>query len=115
MRIKIDAHRVWCNLTVVVLADTLRSYIVQAPDGSTFRRNLRHLHEIAVPVTERQFVPDVMSNGSPAPHTPKVAQRPKVISEPIRGSQVIGTPKPTVPTTTTRSGRVSKPAKRLDL
>ena len=115
VRIKTDAQKVWGNPTVVVRADTPRSYIVQSPDGSTFRRNRRHLQEIPVPVTERQFVPDVASNGSPAPHTPKVAQRPKVISEPIRGSQVIGTPKPTVPTTTTRSGRVSKPAKRLDL
>ena len=115
MRIKTDAQKVWGNPTVVVRADTPRSYIVQSPDGSTFRRNRRHLQEIPVPVTERQFVPDVASNGSPAPHTPKVAQRPKVISEPIRGSQVIGSPKPTVPITTTRSGRVSKPAKRLDL
>ena len=115
VRIKTDAQKVWGNPTVVVRADTPRSYIVQSPDGSMFRRNRRHLQEIPVPVTECQFVPDVASNGSPAPHTPKVAQRPKVISEPIRGSQVIGTPKPTVPTTTTRSGRVSKPAKRLDL
>ena len=86
-----------------------RSYIVQSPDGSTFRRNRCHLQEIPVHVNERQ------SNGSPAPHTPKVAQRPKVISEPFRGSQVIGSPKPSVPTTTTRSVRVSRPAKRLDL
>ena len=99
-----DAQKVWGNPTVVVPADTLRSYIVQSPDGSMFRCNRRHLQEIPVPVTERQFVPDVASNGSPAPHTPKVTQRPKVISEPIRGSQVIGTPKPTVPSTTTRSG-----------
>ena len=108
MRIKTDAQKVWGNPTVVVRADTPRSYIVQSPDGSTFRHNRHHLQEIPVPVTESQFVPDIASNGS---HTPKVAQRPKVISEPIRGSQVIGTP----PTTTTRSGRVSKPAKRLDL
>ena len=115
VRVKPDAQKVWGYPTVVVWADTPRSYIVQSPDGSTFRRNRRHLQEIPVPVTECQSVPDVLSNGSPAPHTPKVAQRPKVISEPIRGSQVMGTPKPTVPTTTTRSGRVSKPAKRLDL
>ena len=115
VRVKTDAQKVLGYPTVVVWADTPRSYIVESPDGSTFRRNLRHLQEIPVPVTERQSVPDVLSNGSPAPHTPKVAQRPKVISEPIRGSQVMGTPKPTVPTTTTRSGRVSKPAKRLDL
>ena len=95
--------------------DTPRSYIVQSPNGSRFRRNRRHLQEIPVPITEHQFVPDVVSNGSPAPHTPKVAQRPKVISEPIRGSLVIGSPKPTVPTTTTRSSGVSKPAKCLDL
>ena len=86
-----------------------------SPDGSRFRRNRRHLQEIPVPVTKRQFVPDVACNGSPAPHTPKVAQRPKVISEPIRGFQVISWPKPTVPTITTRSGRMSKPAKHLDL
>ena len=112
-RIKTDAQKVYP--TVVVWADTPRLYILQSPNGSTFRRNRRHLQEIPVPVTERQFVPDVVSNGSPAPHTPKVAQRPKVISEPIRGSQVIGSPKPTVPTTTTRSGQVSKPAESLDL
>ena len=92
MRIKTDAQKVWGNPTVVVRADTPRSYIVQSPDGSMFRCNRRHLQEIPVPVTEHQFVPDIASNGSPAPHTPKVAQRPKVISEPIRGSQVIGTP-----------------------
>ena len=112
MRIKTDAQKVWGNPTVVVRADTPRSYIVQSPDCSTFRRNRRHLQEIPVPVTKRQSVPDVASNGSQAPHTPKVAQIPKVISEPIRGSQAIGTSKPT---TTTRSGRVSKPAKHLDL
>ena len=78
VRIKTDAQKVWGNPTVVVRADTPRSYIVQSPDGSTFRRNRRHLQEIPVPVTERQFVPDVASNGSPAPHTPKVTQRPKV-------------------------------------
>ena len=115
MHLKTNAQKVWGNPTVVVQADTPRSYIVQLPDGSTFRRNRQHLQEIPVPVTERQFVLDVVSNGSPASHTPKVAQRPKVISEPIRGSQVIGTPKPTVPTITTRSGRVNKPAKCLDL
>ena len=110
VRIKTDAQKVWGNPTVVVRADTPRSYIVQSPDGSTFRCKQRHLQEIPVPVTKRQFVPDVVSNGSPAPHTSKVAQSPKVISEPITGFQVIGTPKPTA-----RSGRVSKPAKRLDL
>ena len=115
VRIKTDAQKVWGYPTVVVRADTPRSYIIQSPDGSTFRRNQRHLQEIPVPVTQRQSVPDIVSNGSPAPHMPKVTQRPKVISEPIRGSQVIDTPKPTVPTTTTRSGLVSKPAKRLDL
>ena len=115
MHVKTDAQKVWGNPTIVVLADMPRSYIVQLPDGSTFRHNQRHLQEIPVPVTERQFVPDVISNASPAPHTPKVAQTPKVISEPIRGSHVIGSPKPTVPTITTRFGHVSKPSKCLDL
>ena len=110
MPIKTD--EVLGNPIVVVRA---RSYIVQSPDGSTFRHNRHHLQEIPVPVTKCQSVQDVRSNGSPAPHTPKVPQRLKVISEPIRGSQVIGSPKPTVPTTTTRSGQVSKPTKRLDL
>ena len=55
--------------------------------------NRGHLREIPVPVPKRQFVPDIASNGSPAPHMPKVAQKTKVISEPIRGSQVIGSPK----------------------
>ena len=96
MRVNTDAQKVWGNPTVVVRADTPRSYIVQSPDGSTFRGKRCHLQEIPVRVTERQFVPDVASNGSPAPHTTKVAQRPKVISEPIRDSQVIGMPKPTV-------------------
>ena len=72
MHIKTDAQKVWGNPTVVVWADTRRSYIVQSPDGSTFRRKRRHLQEIPVPVTERQFVPDGLSNGSPAQHTPKV-------------------------------------------
>ena len=57
VRIKTDAQKVWGNPTVVVRADTPRSYIVQSPDGSMFRRNRRHLQEIPVPVTERQFVP----------------------------------------------------------
>ena len=86
MRIKTDAQKVLGNPTVLVWADTQRSYIVQSPNGSTFRRNRRNLQEIPVPITERQFVPDVALYGSPAPHTPKVAQRTKVISEPIRGS-----------------------------
>ena len=60
-------------------------------------------------------MPVVVYNSSPEPHTPKVVQRPKVISEPIRGSQVIDLPKPTVPIKTTRCGRVSKQAKRQDL
>ena len=84
MCVKTNAQKVWGNPTVVVRADTPRLYIVQSPDGSTFTRNRCHHHEIPVPVTEHQFVPDVMSNGSPAPHTPKVVHRPKVISEPIR-------------------------------
>ena len=66
VRVKTDAQKVCSNPTVVVRADTPRSYIVQAPAGSTFRSNRRHLQEIPVPVTERQFVPDVASNGSPA-------------------------------------------------
>ena len=90
MRVKNDVQKVWGNPTVVVQADTPRSCIIQSPNGSTFRPNLRHLQKIPVPVTVRQFVPDLVSNGSPAPHMPKVAQRPKVISELIRGSQVIG-------------------------
>ena len=115
VREKNDAQKVWGKPIVVVRADTPRSYIVQSPDGSTLRRNRRHLQEIPVSFTQRQSVPDVVSNGSPAPHKPRVTQRPKVISEPIRGSQVIGSPNPTVPTITTRSGQVSKPAKRLVL
>ena len=86
VRITTDAQKVWGNPTVLVRADTPRSYIVQSPDGSKFRRNRRHLQEIPVLVTECQFVPDVASYVSPAPHTPKVAQRTKVISEPIRGT-----------------------------
>ena len=89
MRVKTDAQKVWGNPTVVVRAGMPRSFIVQSPDGSTFERNQHHLQEIAVLVTERQSVLDVVSNDYPAPHTPKVAQRPKVISEPIRGSEVI--------------------------
>ena len=81
MHKKPDAQKVWGNPKVVVQADTPISYIVHSPDGSTFRRNRHHLQEIPVPVTEGQFVPDVVSNSSPAPHMPKVAQRPKVISE----------------------------------
>ena len=50
VRIKNDAQKVWANPTVVVRADTPRSYIVQSPDGSTFRHNRRHLQEIPVPV-----------------------------------------------------------------
>ena len=67
VRIKTDAQKVWGNPTVVVRVDTPRSYIVQSPNGSTFRRNRRQLQEIPVPVTERQSVPDVVSNGSPTP------------------------------------------------
>ena len=104
VHIKTYAQKVWSNPTVVVGADTPWSYIVQSPDGSMFRHNRRPLQEVPLPVTKRQFVPDVLSNGSPVPHMPKVFQRPKVICEPIKGSQVIGTPKPTVPTTITRSG-----------
>ena len=72
VHIKTDVQKVWGNPTVLVRADTPRSYIVQSPDGSTFRRKRRHLQEIPLPVTELQFVPDVLSNGSPAQHTPKV-------------------------------------------
>ena len=52
VRIKTDAQKVWGNPTVVVRADMPRSYIIQSPDGSMFRRNRRHLQEIPVPVTE---------------------------------------------------------------
>ena len=75
MRIKNDSPKVWGNLTIVVRADTPRSYIGQSSDGSMFRRNRRHLQEIPVPVTERQFLPGVVSNGSPAPHMRKPAKR----------------------------------------
>ena len=51
-----------------IKTDAQKLYIIQSPDGSTFRRNRCHLQEILVPVTKRQFVPDTVSNSSPAPH-----------------------------------------------
>ena len=65
VRIKIDAQKVWGNPTVVVRADTPRSYIVQSPDGPMFRRKRHHLQEIPVPITERQFVPDIVFSSAP--------------------------------------------------
>ena len=47
VHVKNDAQKVWGNPTVVV-----RLYVVLSPDGSTFRRNRRHLQEITVPATE---------------------------------------------------------------
>ena len=44
-------------------------YTIQLPNHSMVRYNQRHPQEIPVPVTDSQFVSDVLSKLSPAPHT----------------------------------------------
>ena len=107
MRIKNDAQKVWGNPTVVVRADTPRSYIDSRP---------MVLRSDAIGVTYRKFLYPLPNVNLCQTSCLTVLQRPiHQRSVKDQKSQVIGSPKPTVPTTTTRSGRVSKPAKCLDL
>ena len=93
-----------------IKADAPRSYYVESPDGSLLRRNRRNLQTIPAPVgdkpadTPQGLVPPSPSPPSLPPTSPQVVQQPTE-----EGSFQ---PKPEG---VTRSGRVVKPVKRLDL
>ncbi|XP_064622558.1 uncharacterized protein LOC135484804 [Lineus longissimus] len=95
-------------------AETPRSYVVTTPKG-TFRRNRRSLCQLAPSLNtdqDSQVAPDIsdhssVSNGESGTVAVETSQND------TSNSAGQSTPRP--PVVTTRSGRISKPAVRLDL
>lgn len=113
---KIDNEKTWVVPAVVSKESiTPRSYLLQTPQGAVLRRNRRHLRldnlpqPVAAepPPAESCVVGPFLSTG------PLVSETaPSVPSEVITNAH---SPADSVVTVHTRSGRVCKPVKRLDL
>uniref|UniRef100_A0AAV2LJT0 Retrotransposon gag domain-containing protein n=1 Tax=Knipowitschia caucasica TaxID=637954 RepID=A0AAV2LJT0_KNICA len=100
---KLDGQKQWTRPAVIQgTSSTPRSYIVETAQGERYRRNRRHLlavphratPENVDPVANSQTVDSEMTNKEPAVITPETV---------TSGSGM------------TRSGRVSRPAAKLDL
>lgn len=111
---KLDQEKTWVMPAVVSKeCVTPRSYLVQTPQGAVFRRNRRHLRvnnssptdTVPLPTSsESAVVEPTQSTGFSAPETTSVSTQ-------VETHTPTDSPSPVC----TRSGRVCRPVKRLDL
>lgn len=103
MLTKLDGQKQWTKPAVVQsTSSTPRSYIVETAQGEHYRRNRRHLLAVSPRATPENVVLDKNSKTKNS----EIANKKPPASTPVTL---------TVGSTVTRSGRVSKPAAKLDL
>ncbi|KAK3803281.1 hypothetical protein RRG08_021479 [Elysia crispata] len=121
----------WSPATIIKSCGEARSYVIQTPDGTTLRRNRRHLKDSgrsqhAVPVTQPTDDDDHGDDDTldnPAASTSddpgKIHGRPPVLStgppkESVTWANALPTTRSNSSTAHTRSGHVIKPPKRFE-
>lgn len=71
VRLQVQDH--WVPATVVQATETPRSYIVQTPDGRTYRRNRRHLIQSSLPESRSDHPSDAIECDADSSDEPEVA------------------------------------------
>ena len=110
VRFKTDKEKKWEKATVTQVHDKPRSYVVTTPDGRSFRRNAKHI----LPSSS-------LGPGAIAPDVPDDVPVPTEAIQPTPPTSVTTSGEASKQTfspaqqKTTRSGRIIKPPKRLDL
>ncbi|KAK3710636.1 hypothetical protein RRG08_034172 [Elysia crispata] len=111
----------WSPATIIKSCGEPRSYVIQTPDGTTLRRNRRHLKDSgrsqhAVPVTQPT---DGDDHGGDEDDPGKIHGHPPVLStgppkENVTWANASPTTRSNSSTARTRSGRAVKPPKRFE-
>ncbi|KAK9747111.1 hypothetical protein QE152_g5580 [Popillia japonica] len=111
------SHRNWVSGKVMKNTDKPRSHIIQTTDGRTYRRNTAHLHKTKAEEIESTIV--IPSDKNPDPI--HIEAHPTTIVKPsvLQSNHEDEVPRTIVQEHTspkvTRSGRLIKPVKRLNL